>query len=84
MQLRIHCLQGVRPSENVPLVKIRVTPHYVTAVTFPLQPDNGGIVMVNFYSGFVNCKSAAEATLDDVVGMYTELVPTKESLPKAV
>lgn len=31
-----------------------------------LMPGNGGIVMVNFYSGFVNCKSAAEATLEDV------------------
>ncbi|KDR16715.1 dipeptidase 1-like [Zootermopsis nevadensis] len=29
--------------------------------------DNGGIVMVNFYSGFINCTNAADATLDDVV-----------------
>jgi hypothetical protein len=28
-------------------------------------------VMVNFYSGFVNCGSPAEATLEDVVGMWT-------------
>jgi microsomal dipeptidase-like Zn-dependent dipeptidase len=34
-----------------------------------LQRDNGGIVMVNFYSGFINCTSAADATLEDVVGM---------------
>jgi hypothetical protein len=50
-----------------------VIPHDITAVTFLLQPGNGGIVMVNFYSGFVNCKSEAEATLEDVVGMCTEL-----------
>nr|AGM32372.1 dipeptidase 1-like protein [Coptotermes formosanus] len=32
-----------------------------------LMPQNGGIVMVNFYSGYVNCRNATEASLEDVV-----------------
>lgn len=32
-----------------------------------LMPQNGGIVMVNFYSGFVRCSNPAEASLEDVV-----------------
>lgn len=32
-----------------------------------LMPQNGGIVMVNFYSGYVNCENPEEASLEDVV-----------------
>ncbi|XP_072756295.1 dipeptidase 1 isoform X2 [Anoplolepis gracilipes] len=32
-----------------------------------LVKNNNGIVMVNFYSGFVNCNSSRNATLQDVV-----------------
>lgn len=31
-----------------------------------LEADNGGIVMVNFYPGFINCSSTA--SLDQVAG----------------
>jgi len=37
-----------------------------------LQPQNGGIVMVNFYPGFVNCQNPDKATLEDVVGTLTK------------
>lgn len=33
-----------------------------------LQKKNKGIVMVNFYSGFVN-KDPEKATINDVIGM---------------
>jgi len=32
-----------------------------------LQPNNGGVVMVNFYNGFVSCNKSI-STLDQVVG----------------
>ncbi|XP_046477646.1 dipeptidase 1 isoform X1 [Neodiprion pinetum] len=32
-----------------------------------LVKENDGIVMVNFYSGFVNCNDSRNATIDDVV-----------------
>lgn len=32
-----------------------------------LMPQNGGIVMVNFYSGYVNCTNLDDASLEDVV-----------------
>jgi len=33
-----------------------------------LQARNGGIVMVNFYSDFVQCNKSKNATIDDVIG----------------
>ena len=42
--------------------------HINATEIFPLQPQNGGIVMVNFYSGFINCTNPDAASLEDVVG----------------
>jgi hypothetical protein len=39
---------------------------------FTLQARNGGIVMVNFYSGFIQCNESKNATVDDVIGEYLE------------
>lgn len=36
------------------------------------QKENNGIVMVNFYSNFVNCNCSRNATIQDVVGMTFE------------
>lgn len=33
----------------------------------PLQPRNGGVVMVNFYNDYVTCRK--DATLSDVAGI---------------
>jgi hypothetical protein len=35
---------------------------------FTLQAKNGGMVMVNFYSVFVQCNTTRNATVDDVIG----------------
>jgi hypothetical protein len=40
-----------------------------------VQARNGGIVMVNFYSDFVQCNKSKNATLDDVIGEYRTSVP---------
>jgi microsomal dipeptidase-like Zn-dependent dipeptidase len=45
-----------------------INSNITAAETFPLQPQNGGIVMVNFYPAFVNCNNPDEASLEDVVG----------------
>jgi len=37
-----------------------------------LQSQNGGVVMVNFYPGFVNCQNPNAASLEDVVGTLTK------------
>ena len=33
-----------------------------------MQKDNNGIVMVNFYSDFINCTDPAAATVGQVAG----------------
>jgi hypothetical protein len=70
MKLRIQNLLGFGIQGNFRPVTNISWWHYCG--NLPLQPDNGGVVMVNFYSGFVNCKSASEATLEDIVGMCTQ------------
>ena len=34
-----------------------------------IQKDNDGIVMVNFYSGYINCTHPDEATVEQVAGV---------------
>ena len=37
-------------------------------IILSLQKDNGGIVMVNFYSNYINCTDPDEATVEQVAG----------------
>ena len=39
-----------------------------------MQKDNNGIVMVNFYSAFINCTDPDAATVEQVAGLHS-LVP---------
>jgi hypothetical protein len=42
----------------------------MNAIYLTLQARNGGIVMVNFCAGFIQCNASKNATLDDVIGEY--------------
>ena len=47
-----------------------------------MQPDNGGMVMVNFYPQYINC--SPNASLSQVAGMYmrSSLEPSRPSKRK--
>ena len=36
-------------------------------ITFYIQPDNGGVVMVNFYPYYINC--SPNASVEQVAGI---------------
>ena len=42
--------------------------NYTDYLIFSMQKDNNGIVMVNFYSDFINCTDPAAATVGQVAG----------------
>ena len=45
---------------------LSLSPHAI--VNLHIQKDNGGIVMVNFYSNYINCTDPDEATVEQVAG----------------
>ena len=47
---------------------------------FFYQPENGGVVMVNFYNDYVTCNK--NATLEDVAGKTTTTTTTKGARKK--
>ena len=46
---------------------ISYQPHYIKYY-YSMQRDNNGIVMVNFFSNYINCTDPDEATIEQVAG----------------